>query len=299
MRAFSLRRHALSECVRMLQRRWTMFLFGLVLCAGALTLPLLAAIFGYGLVPLVAKVPLGPEVNVFAALSSSRQDVEHLKARIEQMAGVASVQWVARDDALADLARRSGVASLSELKLNPLPDTLIVTLAPATPPAALDAAVASLRKLPKVDGVYADSRWYRRAIGAAQVAYRAGLVVGAIALGVLVLILVGAVRLLAVTTRDELRLYQLVGAERRQIARPYAYAGATMAAAATLLAYGATYGLLLSFEADLRWLSEVLGAPLWPRLPPWPALVSGVAIVAILGGLVGTLTARSAIRRLN
>ncbi len=291
--------HALGETGRLLRRRSATFLLAVALAACALVLPLLALTIGYGLAPLAARVPLAPEISVFASLSATSQDIGALKAKLEGMPNVERVQWITRDQSLAELARRTGgIAPLADIKPNPLPDTLVVTLDRRVQPDDLDRAANQIRKFSRVDGVYVDSSWYRKAAGLGQILQRVAGFVGVATLGLLALVAVGAVRLVAMTDRDELRLLRLIGADERQIARPYAYAGGTALLLATVLAAGTVAALLQSLAPDLSWLGQVLAVPVGLGMLPWPALL-GLAGAALLIGMAGgSIGLRSALRRI-
>lgn len=290
--------HGWREAGRLLRRRAATFLLAVLLCASALALPLLAVTVGYALTPLAAQIPLAPEASVFVSLSASNQDIGVLKAKLEGWPGVQRVQWITRDQSLADLARRSGgVAPLADIKPNPLPDTLIVTFARGITPERLEQAAAEFRKLPRVDGVYAESSWFRKLTGLIRVVTQAALFVGALTLVLLALVIVGAVRLVAATDRDELRLLHLVGADERQLARPFAYAGGLTLLAAAGLAIAAVAALLSAAAPDLAWLGAVLGVPLRIEVLP-PPMLAGLGIGAFAAGMIGgSVGARSALRR--
>ncbi len=290
--------HALRETGRLLRRRSATFSLAVLLAACALVVPLLAVTIGYGLAPLASRVPLTPEISVFASLSATNQDIRSLKAKLESLPNVERVQWITRDQSLAELARRTGsIAPLSELKPNPLPDTLVLTLARRVQPDDLDRTAAEIRKFARVDGVYVDSGWYRKAVGLGQIVFKVAGFAGFATLALLALVVVGAVRLVAMTDRDELRLLRLLGADTRQIVRPYAYAGGFALLLATLLAMTAVTALLGSLAPDLGWLSQVLAVPIGLDVLPWPAQAGLAGAALLLGMMGGAIGLRSALRR--
>jgi cell division transport system permease protein len=291
--------HAWREAGRLLRRRFPTFLLAVLLCASALALPLLAVTVGYALTPLAARAPVAPEASVFVSLSASNQDIGALKAKLEGWPGVQRVQWVTRGQSLADLARRAGgIAPLSDLKPNPLPDTLIVTFDRGIAPDRLEQAASDFRRLPRVDGVYVDSSWFRKLAGLIRVITQAALFVGGLVLVLLVLVVIGAVRLVAVTDSDELRLLHLLGADEHQLARPFAYVGGLTLFTAAALAAATVAALLGATAPDLAWLGAVLGLPLGIAVLP-PAALAGLGVAAFAAGMVGgSVGVRSALRRI-
>lgn len=291
--------HTLREAGRLLRRRSATFALAVLLAACALVLPLLAVTVGYGIAPLASRVPITPEISVFASLAATSQDIGTLKAKLEAMPNVERVQWITRDQSLAELARRTGgVAPLAEIKPNPLPDTLVVTLDRRVSPDDLDRAANDIRKLARVDGVYVDSSWYRKAVGLAQVVLKFAGFIGLATLALLALVVTGAVRLIAMTDRDELRLLRLIGADDRQIARPYAYAGGLALLLASAVAMATVAALLRSLAPDLSWLAQVLAVPIGLDMLPWPALAGLAATAFLLGVAGGTMGLHSALRRI-
>jgi cell division transport system permease protein len=291
--------HTLRETRRLLRRGSATFVLAVLLTACALVLPLLTITIGYGLAPLAARVPIAPEISVFASLSATSQDIGALKAKLEGMPNVERVQWITRDQSLAELARRTGsIAPLADLKPNPLPDTLVITLDRRVLPDDLDRAASEIRKLSRVDGVYVDSSWYRKAVGAGQILLRVAGFVGLATLSLLGLVVIGAVRLVAMTDRDELRLLRLIGADEGQLARPYAYAGGFALLVADVLAMGAVAALLQWLAPDVSWLSQVLAVPVGLGMLPWPGLLALAGAAFLIGMAGGLLGLRSALRRI-
>lgn len=283
-----------------MRRRFATFALAALLCASALTLPLLTLTIGYGVAPQATRIPIAPEISVFASLSATAQDVNTLKTRLQATTGVERVQWVTRDQSLADLARRSGgVGPLADLKPNPLPDTLIVTFRRNVSPDDLERIASDFRRLPKVDGVFVDSSWFRKAVGLGRVVMRLALFIAVATLCLLGLVIVGAVRLIAMTDRDELRLLRLIGAEERQIARPFAYAGAITLLASAVLAVTAVALFLNTLAPDLSWLEQVLAVPITVETLPWQALAALAAAALFVGFAGASIGLRSALRRIS
>jgi len=291
MSFWSLRAYALRRSLRLLARRPGALLLAVLLAGVALTLPLLAATVAVGARPLVAGVPAAPELSVFVAPGTSGPQIRGLQSRIEALPGVMQVRHVPREAALAELAARSGLgASLAELKSNPLPDAFIVALAPGVDPTAVDAAAAAIRKMPGVDTVQFDSAWYRKLVGIARIALTGSAIVGGALLVLAAAVVIGAVRLLATASGEEIRVLRIVGADEGFIARPYAYVGGAVLASATALAIGAVAAVLRLLNPALTELARLYGGADF-TIPMLPVQVLAGLILAGLsiGFLLGTL----------
>jgi cell division transport system permease protein len=179
------------------------------------------------------------------------------------------------------------------LRASALPETLLVQFSRNLDPGIAEAAVAALRKLPRVDLVQFDVDAYRRWHGLQRI----GATVGLAAAGMLVGLCAGLLMLLpgplAAVPRDQVLLRSLLGATAADIRRPSVYAGALFGAMSALLGIGA----LMLAQRVLEPLLTSL--PLWAEaaisltLPPWQALAAVIAGSMLLAGAAGALAARS------
>lgn len=294
MSFWSPRAYALRRSLRLLAQRPGTLLLAVVLCAVALTLPLLAATLAVGARSLAAAISVAPELSVFLSPAANAQDVKGLQARVEAVPGVMQVRHIPREAALAELAERSGLgAPLRELKTNPLPDVLVVALAPGVAPATVDAVAAAIRKLPRVDSVQFDSAWYRKLVEIGRIALIGSAIVGGMLLVLVAAVTIGAVRLLATASSEETRVLRMVGGDEGFIARPYVYVGGAALALATALAVGAVAAVLRLLNPELSELARLYGGTGFevPMLPV-PVLVSLLLAALLLGLFLGTFGVR-------
>ncbi len=294
MSLLSVRVHGAREMMRLLQRRPGSFVLAVLLAAAALTIPLAGVSIARSVAPLTENVQLGPEVSLFMAPATQGSDIRKFQAQLSTAAGVRSVEWITREAALKALAQRSG--HLGELKSNPLPDVLVVTFAAGIDTAARDAAIKQMRSLPRVEALVADTDWHRKLAALLRAAAQVGALAGVLATALLLLIVLGAVQLQLATSQAELRVLRMVGADRRFIIRPFAYAGALTLLCGALLATGVVWAGLQVLAAPLAELAQLYALPL--ALMPLPAQwLVGIAIAAaLIGGMTAALGARLALR---
>jgi len=297
MRTLAVRAHGLREMARLIGRRPGSFLLAVLLAAAAFTVPLAGASIARSVAPLAEQLPLGPEVNLFLASSASPADIRQLQSQLAGRADVSRVEWVSRDEALRALAERTGGSRLAELKVNPLPDVLVVTLMPRTPPAEIEAAVGELRRIARVESVAADTGWHRQLHTLLRALAAAGALVGGLAACLLVLIVLASVQLQLSGSAEQVRLLRLVGAEPRYIVRPYAYAGALTLAAGAGLATGLAWMFLAAAGEPATELARAYRAAVTLEPLPLPWLAAFVAGAAAVGGLVASIGTRWALRR--
>ena len=209
----------------MLGQRPGRFLLGLLLATAALALPLLILAMAYTAAPWITRVQVGPELSVFVTPGTASTEIEALRARLAASTGVVDVRLIPRDQAYAELVRRSGIAAAGE-RANPLPDVLVARFGWTWDPATIERAAATARQWPGVDAVQADLQWYRRLIAGGNAVAMPMLALAALTGALVFLALTAAAAAQVELRRDETDLLTLIGARPAFIVRPYAYAGA-------------------------------------------------------------------------
>lgn len=297
MKALAVRAHALREAARLVGRQPGSFLLALLLAAAAFTIPLTAASVVRSAAPLLRQLPVGPEVNLFLAASTSTTEIRQLQSQLAGHPDVAQVEWVTRDAALKALAQRAGGTGLADLKTNPLPDVLVVTLSSPAAPAEVDAAIAEWRRLPPVESVAADTGWHRQLRGLLRAATAAGMLVGGLVTALLALVVLASVRLQLTASSDYVRTLRLVGADIRFIVRPFAYAGALTLGLGMAVASGLTWAVVATATAPAAELVEIYGTTLDLRPLPagWLAVLTAGA--GVVGSLIASLGSRWGLRK--
>jgi cell division transport system permease protein len=275
-------RYALGRALAMVRDRPLAFFLGVVLAGSAIAVPLAMASIGWSARPALARVQPAPEISVFLSTRATSREAEALKVRLAQVPGVAAVTLKPKDEALAELLRKSELASTpADLGPNPLPDVLIVHPGLPVSPEALEGIVADVRGWPLVDTVRSDLDWYRKVLAIGRLLTAGVVVFGGLVMLLVTLILVGTVRLHAGTRADEVAILRLVGATNRFIVRPYAYS-----AALTLL-------LAAGFAVGVVFLAALYGAPFTLPDPELVYILVVVCGAVAFGWLVGALGARS------
>jgi cell division protein FtsX len=297
MSAVATRWFALKRAVALVQGQPGSFLLNVTLAGTALAVPLFLAILAYALAPWTARIEAGPELNIFVAVGTSTGDLEQMRLKLAAIDGVTGVRLIGRDQAYAELSRRSGLASGATPRSNPLPDVLVARFAAKVGPEVVERAAVSVRDWTGVDSVRLDIEWFRRASALARAAGLVLVVVAGLTLALIALVLVAAVRLQAESRRDETAVLHLTGARSSFIVRPYAYAGAlTLGLGAALGLAIAVCGTLL-VEPRITALAAAFGQEFRLTLPPaWLAAV--IIPAGVLIGLAAAgIGARAAVSR--
>lgn len=291
MSALGSRRYGLMRAFAMIGERPGAFLLVVLVAASALSLPMLIAILGYSALPLATRLTssAGPEVSVFAAISASPRDIESLKTSIAKIEGVRSVRHLPRDQAWADMAKRTGLSAASTERANPLPDVLVARFDASAEYGAVERAAEAMRSLAAVDAVRADIEWHRRLSAMARALLTTLGVLGALTGTLVVLVILSAAREQAVTRREEIALLRLSGATRAFMIRPYGYLGALTLVLATALAMATVIGAITLVLPSILAAAEVIGQRLDLRWPPLWVMAAVTGIMMLLGWAAGAL----------
>ena len=228
--------HALGDALRRMAAQPLGAAFSVLVLAVAIALPVIAAVALQSAGALTSRVETDPHVNVYLTIEATDADVKRIESALRSNPQTASVRFVSRDEALAELKSSTHLAEvLASLDRNPLPHAFTVRVR-ADDAEKLAAAREAWAKLPAVDQVVADFEWSQRLRRWIRFGDR---VMGVIALvlGAAVTFIVGhLIRLQVVSRRQEIEVSQLVGATASDVRRPFLYHGLVQGAAAGTVA---------------------------------------------------------------
>jgi cell division transport system permease protein len=221
----------------------------LLVIAIALALPAGLYVAMENLHQLGGEIRTSARMTVFLKRDTGPDAARAAMAEFRQLAGIESLTYVSREQALAEFEELSGFGDiLDSLEQNPLPPVVLVQFDShvRADPQALTALAAGLAEHPRVDDVAVDRLWLQRLQALLEtgrdLAYALGALLG---LGVL-LVMGNTIRLAIENRRDEILVVKLVGGTDSYVRRPFLYTG---------LWYGIGGGLL-------AWLL-VLGGLMW------------------------------------
>ncbi len=168
-----------------------------------------------------------PKISVYLNVRVKQKAIDQLLSSLSAMPEVASVEYLAPDDALADFQRFSGFGSALEvLEENPLPPTVIISPNSLTvAPEDLKALAERIKSEATVDDVSLDLDWVRRLQEIMVLGQKIVLAL-AVLLGIGVLLAIGnTIRLAIENRRDEILVAKLVGGTDGFVRRPFLYSG--------------------------------------------------------------------------
>jgi len=224
-----------------------------------------------------------PQLAVFMTPDAARADAARVEAAVANASGVRRSRFVPKDRALAELKQAEGASEIAAtLGSNPLPDAVIVDLAPGTT-ADAERLAGALRQLPKVALVQLDTLWLQRLdallrLGGAAVVLLAGLLaVGMIA------VTFNTVRLQIVTPQAEIEVSRLIGATTSYVRRPFVWQGTVIGLAGGIVALGLVGGSVHVLNGEVARLAATYGSEFRLVLPPAGDLAACLGFAAALG----------------
>ena len=262
------------------------FLFNILVVAIALALPFAGLTILDNVRPMAEQLSVDPEISVFLKPGTPAQA---LAPQLRALLNGAKVIFIPREQALADLKNRSGLADvLGTLGENPLPDSYVLKFDAVQNAAGIDAIAQRLRALPGVDTVQVDSAWVKR-LAALLGVLRLVLLLLALTLGTVVIAVVfNTIRLQVLTQSDEISVSKLIGATDAFIHRPFYYTGALLGLCAGGVALG---GVALALGPLNTAIAEFarLYASQFQLAPLAPLPMAGLLALSAALGLVGAL----------
>ncbi len=187
---------------------------------------------------------------------------QSLAKQLTKISGIEKVDYVSPAQGLADFQRQSGFNQLlSTLKENPLPSVLIVTPQLKWQTSnAMASLLDTLKQLPQVDIAQLDLAWVKRLNALLQLASRATCAL-AILLSLGIVFIIGStIHLATLRHRDEIFVYQLVGASNAFIRRPFLYTGMWYGLIGSIIACIGVVALFIWINAPTQLLAKLYGS---------------------------------------
>jgi cell division transport system permease protein len=199
-------------------------------------------------------------ISLYLKTGIGDADARALADKLRSTDGVADVQYISADQALAEFKQLSGFGdAMAVLDKNPIPAVLVIHPTDGSPEGAA-ALEHSLAGLPQVDQVRLDLQWLKRLSAILDIVRRVTEILAAL-LGLAVVLVVGnTIRLEIGGRRTEIEVSKLLGATDGFIRRPFLYHGAWYGLAGGLLACILVGVAVVLVEGPVGQLSGLYGS---------------------------------------
>jgi cell division transport system permease protein len=220
------------------------------------------------------------QVVVYFRSGVTPEEVVVARSRLQQIPGVAGIEYVSPQEALRRLEAQLGARAKFRdlLQHNPLPASLVVT---ATGSDRLRAIAAGARDLPGVDEVRDGGLVLERLLAVTRAVRLGGTAAGALLACVALVVIAGTIRLTVFARRAEIEVMRLVGATAWFIRWPFVVEGAVTGACGACgaaVAVAAGYALIAGGAARALPFVPLPGAGEVAFEIVWKLVVWGVLI---------------------
>jgi cell division transport system permease protein len=186
----------------------------------------------------------GVRLMVYLQPGTSEAQRLDTRYRLQDIAGIQSVRYISKDDALKLMKERMPRQSslLDNLEKNPLPDAFEVTLvSESSSPEKIEFLAQRIESLPSVSGVEYGQKWIERFSNFFNLFKLAGYGMGAMFFMATVFIAANTIRLVLYSRREEIHIMRLVGATDNFIKIPYYLEGLIQGFFGSLIGLGVLY----------------------------------------------------------
>ena len=165
-------------------------------------------------------------ISLFLESSVSNGAAKTLAEGIRQRPDVRGVEYISREQALAEFRQRSAFSgALDALDKNPLPAVLVITPKVDDDRQQIQRLAETLAALAEVELAQMDREWLQRFFAILEIVERT-IIVLTVLLGAGVVLIVGnTIRLDLQSRRQEIEVQKLIGATDAFIRRPFLYTG--------------------------------------------------------------------------
>jgi len=250
----------------------------------ALALPLGGYMLLQNLGSVAHQVTGNPQISLFLATDAGKADITAVEARLKRIAGVRTVRFVSREQALAGLKRSENMADvIAALQINPLPDAFVLETGGST--AELERLQAELRSLPKIEHIQVDSAWVKRLETVLELGRTAVLILAILLAFGLVAVTFNTIRLQILTQKEEIEVSKLIGATDAFIRRPFFYLGLMQGGLGGLAALAIDYLCMFILNLSILELAHLYGSDYRLRFFDLLDCLALLAFAAMLGWL--------------
>lgn len=239
--------------------------FTVLVLAIALSLPTTLLVVTDNLTRLVNSWQSPGNLSVYLETGAERALRDRLEQRLRNRSEIASVRYVAPDQALQQAAKMLDLGdALEGLPDNPIPGSFVVSAAPEhRGPAQMAALAEELGSWSGIDLVQYDRQWVERFQAGVAVLQRAAGLTAVLLAAAVVLIVGNTIRLAILSRRQEIEVIKLIGGTDAFVRLPFLYTGLIQGLAAAVVAALLVAGALAMLNDALAELAQLYGGSFW------------------------------------
>jgi len=229
----------------------------------------------------------GVRIMVYLAPGTSEAQRLDTRYRLQTIAGIQSIRFISKDDALKlmkDRMKRQ-TSLLDNLRENPLPDAFEVTLVTeSNSPEKIEFLAQRIEGLPSVSEVEYGQQWIDRFANFFNLFKLAGYGMGAMFFMATVFIAANTIRLVLYARREEIHIMRLVGATDNFIKFPFFLEGLIQGLSGGLIGLGMLYVAFSAIGSQFeQTLSAEMVAVRFFSMGVCAAILGGGMVTGLLG----------------
>jgi cell division transport system permease protein len=286
---------AMNSAIQRLQRTPVQTIMTIMVIAIALSLPAALQVLIGNAKLLGGGIEDSAQISLFLEDRATSGQAQALQAQLSERADVSRVDFVSREQALAEFQSLSGFSdALNTLGENPLPHVLIIfPQLDGDQAQPLEQLRSELAEQSLVHLAQLDLAWIERLFAIIDILQSSAIFLS-LFLAFSVLMVVGnTIRLLSQNYRDEIEVYKLVGATDAFVRRPFVYSGLFYGLVGSVIAV-----LLVSIAA--LWVSgpvDHLAALYQSNFHLQGLGLSDLLVIILIGAILGLGGAWAAVNR--
>lgn len=221
----------------------------------SLTLPSLCYIFWKNVHHAASLWYPKPQLTAFLNKTLDESASKNLVAILKQEHGVDKVQYLSREETLAEFREASGFSdALKMLEENPLPAVAIITpQAQFQTTDALNKLKIKINKVVGVTEVRMDDSWFIRLVALTELIKKIALVIGFLMLTSVFLVIGHSIRSSLFSQREAMNVMKLIGATKSFILQPFLNVGVLLGFTGALLSFILSQALIWKLDV---WVSQ-------------------------------------------
>lgn len=201
------------------------------------------------------QISISPQISLFLKQHATQDDIDHIRAKLEEDRLVTGYQFVSKDQALYQLQLDNGLTEvIHNLAHNPLPDTFVVDTQDVSVD-VIDQLRADMQTWPAIEHAQFDSAWAKRLEALTNFGRILVLVLFALLSVAIIAVMFNTIRLQILTRQIEVEVSKLIGATDAFIRRPFLYFGALQGFAGGITAWLIITSVLQILNDELRMIA--------------------------------------------
>lgn len=196
-----------------------------VIISLSLAIPVLILVLANNFSSLSKGLFEDPQITLFIQKNANQFIIQDLTKSLQQNAQITKVQYLSKEQTLAEFTENLAIAPRENLLQNPLPAVLIAHLNPSITANSAAILLQQLQKMPMITMAQLDLDWLQKLQAIVDFIYASAIILLLILTITTITIIANTIHLKIDSLRQTIQVLQLLGASKAFIQRPLLYQG--------------------------------------------------------------------------